>query len=328
MPKSPAIAILSVASVLPLAEGNAVPDWLMVMPAGTSTGVDGRGPYVLTDPGRVAAQSMASGQPLPMDYNHQTVFAALNGSASPAAGWIDTLEARDGALWAHVDWTEAGRAAVASREYRFISPAFHHNPKTGEVQELASVGLVNMPNLRELPALNSQIHHGDPMDQEALDQLAAALGLPAGSTLEQIAAQGQDLRAKSQKPPVTTGTPDPALYVPMAAFADLQKQVATLAQADASAKAMTMVEDAARAGKLTPAMKDWALAYASQTPDGFQTWCAAAPVIVAPGALLPNTPPAGGAEPVADEKALLAVCANLGISREQYLATAATKQGA
>ncbi len=320
------VAILSVASALPVGEAGAVPEWLMVMPAGTSRGVDGRGPYVLSDPGRVAAQSMADGRPLALDYNHQTVFACLNGGPSPAAGWIDRLEARDGALWGHVDWTEGGRAAVATREYRFVSPAFRHDEKTGEVRSLASVGLVNAPNLAELPAVNSRLTHnpGDPMDKEALAALAAALGLPADAGLDKITAHARDLKAAAAKtPPLATGAPDPSLYVPMAAFADLQAQVAGLVKTDAETRAVTAVDEATRAGKVTPAMKVWALDYAAQNPAGFLAWAAAAPVIVPPGVRLPGTPPPG-AESFAtaqDDKAVLAVCTNLGISVEQYRTT-------
>lgn len=324
MPAPSPIAVLSVASALPATEAGAVPEWLMVMPAGTSRGVDGRGPYVLSNPARVAAQSMTGGRPLALDYNHQTVFACLNGGPSPAAGWIGQLEARDGALWGRVDWTEAGRTAVASREYRFISPAFRHDPQTGEVLELASVGLVNAPNLAELPAVNSQISQtGDPMDKEALAALAAALGLPADTTMAQITAHCANLTTAAQKPPVATGAPDPALFVPMAAFADLQKQVSTLAQSDAATRAQAAVDDATRAGKVTPAMKVWALEYASQNLQGFAAWAAASPAIVAPGALLPNTPPAGADLHATqqDDKAVLAVCANLGITLDQYRKT-------
>jgi len=315
---SPVIAILSVASALPLGDDGDVPEWVMAIPAGTSTGVDGRGPYKLTDPARVAAHSMAAGRPLPFDYNHQTVFAALNGSPSPASGWIDQLDIRDGAVWAHVDWTGGGRAAVASREYRFVSPAFRHDPKTGEVLELISLGLVNAPNLRELPALNfQQFKSGETMDaSEALAAVAAALGLAADAAPDQIAAQCRDLAGK-KVPPVTTGAPDPSQYVPMAAFADLQNRVGQLVAAASSAAATTAVEEAARAGKITPALRNWALSCAARDPEEFRAWVAAAPVIVAPGALLTGQPPAAGQ---GDDPMVLAVCARLGITPEQYRA--------
>ncbi len=347
------VAVLSVASALPAAEGNAVPEWIMVFPAGVSRGVDGRGPYRLSDPATVAARSLTDGKPIVLDYNHQSVFACKNGGPSPAAAWIDKLEAREGALWGHVEtWTEAGRTAVASKEYRFISPAFTHDPKTGDVLKLASVGLVNAPNLAELPAIQSQLFDlpGESMNQKELDALAATLGLAAGSTLEQISAHCRDLTAKaSQQPPVVTGAPgapnsgnggftagapgapnpgnggfaagvpDPKQFVPMSAFTELQQTVGALMQSDAKTKAATAVEEACRAGKVTPAMKDWAFAYASTDLAGFQAFAAASPVIVAGGALLPGTAPAGAAHAgQQDDKAVLAVCANLGITVEQY----------
>jgi phage I-like protein len=313
------IAILSVASVLPIPVDANCPDWIMVVPAGISQGVDGRGPYNNKNPAVVAAQSMQDGRPIALDYNHQTLFACLNGGSSPAAGWIDKLEAREGALWGHVDWTDAGRTAVASREYRFVSPAFNHD-KAGEVQKLVSVGLVNMPNLRELPALNSQLPTlGDPMDKELLAKLAAACGLPADATMDQITAHC----AAANKTAIATGAPNPAEVVPMSMFIETNNKLGELTKIVAQSQAGALVDDAVRAGKVTPAMKDWALTYAAQSPDGFKTWCAASPVIVTPGVSLPNTPPAGADAHAAqqDEKAILAVCSQLGVTIEQYRKT-------
>jgi len=331
------VAILAVASALPAIVGDVVPEWVMVMPAGTSHGVDGRGPYVLKDPTKVAAQSIQGGRDVAFDYNHQTVFAALHGSPSPASGWIDRFEDREGALFAHVHyWTPAGRAALAAREYRYVSPAFHHDEKTGEVLSIASVGLVNMPNLRELPALNSQLHTiGDSMNKEELARLAAALGLAADATLDKITACAAELKAAAAKPAVTTGTPDPSGWVPMSAFTELSKQVSALATASATTGAQNAVDAAMREGKVTPAMKTWALDYASQNLTGFAAWKAASPVIVAPGAVL-TVGGAPGAESHAagqDDKAVLAVCAQLGITVEQYkktqgVTTAAQNTGA
>ncbi|MEO0034832.1 MAG: hypothetical protein RLZZ501_855 [Pseudomonadota bacterium] len=316
--KSP-IAVLSVAAALPLAPDGTAPDWAMVMPAGRSTGVDGRGPFVLSDPGRVVAQSMGDGRPLPMDYNHQTVFATLNGAPSPAAGWIDRLDVREGALWGHIEWTEAGRMAVASREYRYLSPAFRHD-KSGEVQALVSVGLVNMPNLTELPALNSQqFKSGDPMDaSEALAAVAAALGLAADAAPDRIAAQCREMVGGKAPPvPAVTGAPDPRQYVPMGAFTELQQQVAAMAAGIAAGAATAAVDEAARAGKVSPALRGWALDYAARDLAGFQAWAQAAPAIVAPGALLAGQPPAAGQ---GEDPMVLQVCSQLGITVEQYRA--------
>jgi len=98
-------------------ENLAPPDWIQLIPAGSFRGRDGRGPYVLDDPGAVIAATnalrMRAG--IPIDYDHATDFAAPNGNPAPAAGWITEFAIRDGAIWGRVEWTE--RAANA--ELRF-----------------------------------------------------------------------------------------------------------------------------------------------------------------------------------------------------------------
>ena len=318
------VSLLATASALPVTDGG-VPDWVMVFPAGTSKGVDGRGPYTL-DAAKVATASMKPGRDLPFDYNHQTVFAVLNGGPSPASGWIDKLEPRDGALWAHVAWTDPGRAAIAAKEYRFVSPTFTHD-KDGNVLTLASAALVNAPNLADLPAIHSRLpQSGDTMDKdEALAAVTAALGLPADTPLDKIATAAADLAAKAETataaqaaPAAPAAQPDPSQFVPMAAFRDLQATVGNLVTADAKARAEGAVETASREGKVTPAMKEWALTYAVKDPAGFLDWAAKAPVIVAPGArMVPGAPPADAGHGE-DDAAVTAVCANLGISVEAY----------
>ncbi len=51
----------------------------------------------------------------------------------------------------------------------------------------------------------------------------------------------------------------------------------------ASDKAEKALELALRAGKITPAMKDWALEYAKNDPAGFEVYVANAPKIVPVG---------------------------------------------
>jgi|GEM_PF-6929855 len=129
------------------AAGDA-PDWIMVIPAGEFSGRDGRGPYKV-DPEEVIAATMALdlSAGLPIDYDHATDFAAPSGGRAPAAGWMTELTVRDGAVWAHVEWTDKGREAVSSKEYRYISPVFAYDDKTGEVLSLLRAGLTNNPNL-------------------------------------------------------------------------------------------------------------------------------------------------------------------------------------
>jgi phage I-like protein len=131
-----------------LAESTMPPEWIELIPAGDFKGRDGRGPFRLSNPARVIAATtvlqMDAG--LPIDYDHATDLGAPEGRPAPAAGWICAFEAREGALWGKVDWTAHGADAVATREYRYVSPVFEY-AEGGEVVRLLRAGLTNNPNL-------------------------------------------------------------------------------------------------------------------------------------------------------------------------------------
>lgn len=91
-----------------------------------------------------------------IDYEHQSLRSVDNGKPVVAAGWIpNTLEYRAGkGLYAvNVAWTDPAKKMIAAKEYRYISPVFSYDPKTGEVLELVSVALTNTPALDGLDAL-------------------------------------------------------------------------------------------------------------------------------------------------------------------------------
>ena len=335
-----ALGIAVASQAIAFAADATAPEWIPVFPAGTFKGADGRGPYTVEDPAALIAASQTAGRPIPVDYNHQTVFACLNGGDSPAAGWIDRFEVREGGLiWAHVDWTPDGGKAVASKEYRFTSPVFKHSPD-GIVRRLESVALTNNPNLVDLPAINSKI--GEHMD-EFMKQLRAALGLPEAADQAAIIKASQAATtsiaahsaavtgiaamvglsgaptplevAAAVKTKIATGAPDPAKFVPMAAFAELQTEVATLKGIAATQSAANAVEAAMTAGKVSPAMKDWATSYAAKDPAGFEAWAKASPAIVKPGGHIPDAQRDPNAALDANETE---VCSKLGLSVEDY----------
>ena len=328
------------------AADGSVPEWIEIVPAGTFRGVDGRGPYVLKNPTAVIAASMPGSRPVPLDYNHQTVFACLNGGEAPAAAWIVAMEDRQGAIWAKLDWTEAGRQAVASKSYRFVSPAFQHDKKTGEVKRIDSVGLVNNPNLAELPAIASQNGDFPPMD-ELLKQLREALGLaadadqdsivqccrklngqttavasalaPVAATLKLAAnASVADIATAAQTALTASGAPDPAQYVPMSAFSALQGQVAALTSAKTAEAAAQAVASAKAAGKLIPALEGWGMDYASRDLAGFTAWADKAPAIVAAAGTTTTTTGAPPAVVGALDADAMAVCAQLGLTADEF----------
>lgn len=97
-------------------------------------------------PAEVIAAFAANQGPLAVDYEHGQDHLASKGEAAPAAGWIVAMEAREGALWGKIEWTDHAATMIRQREYRFLSASMQLD-KTGRVVGLNGAGLVNRPAL-------------------------------------------------------------------------------------------------------------------------------------------------------------------------------------
>ena len=84
-----------------------------------------------------------------IDYEHQTMQASKNGQPAPAAGWFKRLEWREGQGLFAVDvrWVARASSMIIAREYRYISPVFGFDAKTGEVHSLHAAAITNNPAL-------------------------------------------------------------------------------------------------------------------------------------------------------------------------------------
>src|SRR5690554_2848408 len=189
-----------------LPQDGSVPEWIELIPAGPEiTGVDGRawqfGPAELQ--AVLTHFALHLGESL-IDWEHASELRAPNGEEAPAAGWIKEVEARDGALWGRVEWTERAANQIRAREYRYLSPVFDYTAQGRRVQRLSSAGLTNRPNFA-LKALNQALnqeppaaaggsdpHQGDTptMDKELLKRL----GLPEDATAAQVLAAVDGLK--------------------------------------------------------------------------------------------------------------------------------------
>ncbi len=96
---------------------------------------------------------------LPVDYDHLSMDPKAPGDGK-AAGWFSgEMELRDGGdtLWATVEWTEEGAAAVRSKEYQFVSPSFIQNYVWKEGEDigttLVAAAITNHPFLEGMEAL-------------------------------------------------------------------------------------------------------------------------------------------------------------------------------
>ncbi len=132
-----------------------VPDLIELIPAGPAIiGADGR-QWINDTPDRIVSAFTARIHPMVVDYEHASEHRAPQGLDAPAAGWIDRLEIRNGAIWGHVEWTAQARQRIESREYRFISPVFTFEKTNNRIWALQSAALTNQPNLN-LTALNQR----------------------------------------------------------------------------------------------------------------------------------------------------------------------------
>lgn len=337
-------ATIAPSMAIQIASAGVTPEWVQLMPAGTWQARDGRGPFSLADPAAVVAATRAAiadaAGGLPIDYDH-AAEAKEHGVRAPAAGWIADVEAREDGLWARVQWTETAAAAIAAREYRFVSPVFYSD-KQGRITLVARAGLTNTPAFKMAAIAASEQPDEDLMTEEQMTALRAALGLTETDGADAIVAaatrQGQAAQAAAAelgKVRTALGADEAADLAQVATelktagagddeteVDKLQKQLASLQADRAREKAEAVVAGAIKEGKLAPAQRDWAIGYASRDPEGFSAFVAQAPAVLGRGAP-EGSPPAQAA---AADASARAVCAQLGISLDDYKATAASLQ--
>ena len=334
---------------VPQAGAENVPGRIQLFPSGEFAARDGR-PGSLKNVSAIAWRlSPADAQalverwrqrmtPVVVDYEHQTQLARENGQPSPAAGWIRDLEALPDGLFATVDWTDRARAAIRSREYQYISPVFAFDPQTGAVIELISAALTNHPALDGMMPASAKT---DPdTGGTVMDKLTAVLrtllGLPeSADEAACLAALGtlpqQNLIAllKSKEDALVAAkaaAPDAGKYVEMATFRAVQDEAAQLRaklvemQASAAtAELSAAIDDALKDGRLAASAKNWALDMAKTNPDALRGFLAAAtPIPALAGTQTEKNGQPGGTPSAALTAEEGYVCAQLGISAEDY----------
>lgn len=177
------------------AQSGDEPKWIKLVPAGIFKLRDGRGPF---DAGNLASMKAiierslahAGGTELMIDYDHQSVFGAIQGvgGRAEAAGWIRALEARDDGIYGQVEWTPTAAGQIGEKKYRYISPLFTSAKGTGAIGRLLNAALVNMPAL-DLAAVaaSSNLLIEDPKDNP-MNAIAKALGLADTASADAILA--------------------------------------------------------------------------------------------------------------------------------------------
>lgn len=171
---------------------------VQLLPFGNFRSVDGRPrnlPAWRVDTGIAAdviARLRQRANDIVIDYEHQTHHAEENGRPAPAAGWFKRLEWREGiGLFAtDVRWTAAASAMIHAGEYKYLSPVFSFDPRSGHVQEILSAGLTNSPALDGMVAVALRRDQGATPSSRELTELerevCRLLGLPAEAYLKTL----------------------------------------------------------------------------------------------------------------------------------------------
>lgn len=323
------------------------PEWLQLIPAGTFSGVDGRGPYVNDAPAAVVALFNREARKLPIDENHSIDLMGPKGQATPARGWVTELEARADGIWGKVDWTDEGRQLVAGHSYGFLSPVFlHAAAKPFKVAKLVRAALTNDPNLTNLKSLHAK------EDTAMLEQLRKALGLPETATEAEVTAAVTAmhtaqtaqaalmskiatavgvvgdvtgdalvtaLQTKIAAPVTATKEASTEIDTLKGQLTAMQNQLTSYVSVTSKDKATSVIEKAIVDGKLIPALKDHYIARHMKDAAEVEKEIALLPSLHA-GGLGGKLPPkvGEGAAPDDDE---MKVAALMGIDLKSYAET-------
>lgn len=299
-------------------ETPAAPDWIRLLPTGPEIkGRDGRS-WRMDDPAGLVAAFNSDSRDIPLDFEHSTELQAPQGLPAPAAAWIKELKVdADGGISGRADWTQTGRNAVESKEYRYISPVFVFDRASGRIVRITSAALTNQPNLR-LEALNHQQTY-EQGETPAMKRVIEALGLPPEADEEKALNAVSALKAKAETQTVSLDK-----YVPRPDFDAMTQRALNaekLLKDEKKAQLDKEIEDevasALEAGKITPATTDYHKAMCGMEGglDRFREFVKVAPEIAGDSGLEKKKPEKGTG--LSDEEK--AVCRNLGISEEDYL---------
>ena len=307
-------------------DGETVPAWVKLIPAGEVVGRDGRG-WRNSEPDRVVNHFRELGRDLPIDIEHSTEHKAPKGEPAPAVGWIKELVNRGGEIWGRSEWNSEGQKMVGGKAYRYLSPVIIYQPKSGIIAGVTSVAVTNQPNFR-LPALNHEQGSELPEEETMWKALLSALGLSENATEAEAVAKVGTIKAELSTALNRAENPSLERFVPRADYeaavakaANAEQKLTAIEEAQHKDKVDTAINQALQDGKITPATADYYRKQCNQEGglEMFVDFCKTAPVIGGNSGL-------GGREPEGGGKALNAteqqVIANLGISKEEYLKAA------
>lgn len=177
------------------------PKEFRIFPAGAVESHKGTFQFTEASATKVMARAEKYGNDFSIDYQHGmfNILSADPSESAKAAGWFKP-EVRNGELWAtDVSWTPKAAQMLSNREYRYISPAFDHNPDSGEVAMLRNVALTNIPAIYDLePLLASWAGATTEADDETKEEPPTMKTLLALLGLAESASEAEGMAKLSQ----------------------------------------------------------------------------------------------------------------------------------
>lgn len=256
---------------LMLDQGKEPPTEFRIMKRGITQ--TSKGLYNCSENSQTSCMEAAAqyGNDYPIDYGHamHSYLSVDPAEAGKASGWF-TLASRDDGLWAtNVRWTPKAKQMLSDKEYRYFSPVFHHTDD-GEVTDLVSVGLTNIPATYGMEPLMATQKGEKPKPpaspkENLMDRnlLIALLSLSSNATDDDIRAaitrSGSTLSELTQ----LTGQKDmqgilgavKGFKAGSDSVAALTQRIVELEKKETEAKLSAMLDKAKQEGRVTPAME-------------------------------------------------------------------------
>lgn len=365
---SVAVALAACSFALPAAQaaaGRTIE--LQLTPAGAFRPSDGRKMPVdawridAAIAGRVIERFRGRRNGLVLDYEHQTLRAEENGQPAPAAGWLRDLTWREGSgLWATVELTQRAADYIAQGEYRFVSPVFAYDAKTGEVLAITMAAITNDPAIDGMAPLElrAAATYGfttqDSHEEHAMNPLMlavlAALSLDQATTEEEAIAALSAVKPRLETLPkigeqlgvgaeeigdgtplvaactslrqsATAAEPDPAKYVPIEAVESLRTGLAALRAENTERQVRELVEAGVADGRLDEALKPWATDLGKKDVAALRSYLdKAQPIAALRGTQTGGRPPSGANDENGLSPNEIAVCKATGVDPKEFAA--------
>jgi phage I-like protein len=336
-----------------------IPEWLHLLPAGKIQTHDGVNDFQWDG----AALKMCSffgdaeESRIPVDINHSNSKLGTQGQDTPAQGWIVELAIKPDGVWGRTEWNDSGKAALANKSYRGISPELMVDKKTRKVTGIRGASLTNYPNLKGLvPILNSlDTTEEDDFDMDKLlKDLLAKLGLAADATqdaalqsISELVKGKADFKAFLQSVAKASGAAETATHEVVlqsittalaakgsdekvvtalrAEMAEMTVKMNSVTGTVAKDKATAFVDGEIRKGRVgVSKLREHYIEMHMADPTRVEKEFAAMPILN--GVMLAPEPPADGSVVLSEVEAL--VSKNLGIDPEVYKKTKAAHQAA